>query len=158
MGVPAFIGIIYHLAHFHFQKVLKKCKQKIKMRNAAIKTIWLARAHFMGFKYTELSVTNNKEFEELVLNFNLSNLHSFIISIHFIGSAIKETYSESIWKDGEGKNKSPQKAQWHNLKRKILGISGLLQDLWLGVNTIDARVGKEFILHAATLMGNQFLA
>ncbi|KAL5647626.1 hypothetical protein ACJX0J_041981, partial [Zea mays] len=36
----------------------------------------------MGFKYTELSVTNNKEFEELVLNFNLSNLHSFIISIH----------------------------------------------------------------------------
>ncbi|KAL5672354.1 hypothetical protein ACJX0J_016660, partial [Zea mays] len=54
------------------------------------------------------------------------------------------------WKDGEGINKSPQKAQWHKLKRK-------LQDLWLGVNTIDARAGKEFILHAATLMGNQFL-
>ncbi|KAL5657720.1 hypothetical protein ACJX0J_030883, partial [Zea mays] len=133
----------------------------------------------MGFKYTELSVTNNKEFEELVLNFNLSNLHSFIISMmllftseegtgnHFIGSAIKETYS---WKDGEGKNKSPQKAQWHKLKRKVEYQACMwpvfvipynfppwvcLQDLWLGVNTIDARAGKEFILH--TLMGNQFL-
>ncbi|KAL5679558.1 hypothetical protein ACJX0J_005943, partial [Zea mays] len=126
----------------------------------------------MGFKYTELSVTNNKEFEELVLNFNLSNLHSFIISMmllftseegtgnHFIGSAIKETYS---WKDGEGKNKSPQKAQWHKLKRKVEYQACMwpvfvipynfppwvcLQDLWLGVNTIDARAGKEFILHA----------
>ncbi|KAL5675854.1 hypothetical protein ACJX0J_011985, partial [Zea mays] len=46
---------------------------------------------------------------------------------------------------GLGYDKSPQKdAQWHKLKRKvkIQGISGLLLDLWLGVNTIDARVGK----------------
>ncbi|KAL5649063.1 hypothetical protein ACJX0J_039872, partial [Zea mays] len=59
-------------AHFHFQKVLKKC---------------------MGFKYTELSVTN---------------LKNYIYSENFSG-----------WKDGEGKNKSPQKAQWHKLKRKV---------------------------------------
>ncbi|KAL5672189.1 hypothetical protein ACJX0J_016495, partial [Zea mays] len=63
---------------------------------------------------------------------NMDTSWGATIDCHFIGSA--------IWKDCEGKNKSPQKAQWHKLKRKILGILGL--DLWLGIDTIDARAGK----------------
>ncbi|KAL5680953.1 hypothetical protein ACJX0J_007338, partial [Zea mays] len=101
---------------------------KLKMKQMA--NIW---SHIKCISIVKLTISSELFLVVFITFLNPLTCHVYVISMYkrariaFQQEKSQYEYQKTYsWKDCEGKNKSPQKAQWHKLKRKvILGILGL---------------------------------